>query len=350
MLAAFALAGTPKPLYGSALPGGLVGQEVFAQKSETKELQSHSFGALFANSQAQQLGLSIEYAGVGGALPEPSLMAAHSSSLIGYKEPPQGAIPARSQASLVQQGESESSFVIRKHTVKSGENITAIAHSYGLSLNTLLWANDLSSPDLIREGDELIILPVDGALHEVRSGETVSAIASRYKADAQEILNANDIAGSTIFAGQQLIIPGATVSQSKPGSTSGSQPLKGSSGGKVNVFGYFIRPTTGRLTQGIHGYNGVDIANSCWTPVYAAASGTVDIASGGSRWNGGYGNFASIKHANGTSTLYAHMIKVATAPGQYVSQGQVIGYIGSTGRSTGCHLHFEVRGAVNPIR
>ncbi|MEX0916626.1 MAG: M23 family metallopeptidase, partial [Candidatus Spechtbacterales bacterium] len=117
-----------------------------------------------------------------------------------------------------------------------------------------------------------------------------------------------------------------------------------------SVSGYFTRPTSGYLSQGLHPTNAVDIAGACWSPVYAGASGNVALATGGGGWNGGYGNYVAIDHPNGTRTLYAHMIQVKTSAGAYVNQGAVIGYMGSTGRSTGCHLHFEVRGAANPIR
>jgi murein DD-endopeptidase MepM/ murein hydrolase activator NlpD len=101
-------------------------------------------------------------------------------------------------------------------------------------------------------------------------------------------------------------------------------------------------------TQGIHGYNGVDLAAGVGTPILAAAGGEVIVAKG-SGWNGGYGNYVVIKHPNGTQTLYAHMSSTAISSGAQVSGGEVIGYVGNTGRSTGSHLHFEVRGAKNPF-
>ena len=109
-----------------------------------------------------------------------------------------------------------------------------------------------------------------------------------------------------------------------------------------------MRPVTGPRSQGIHGYNGVDIAGSCGGQIRAAAAGTV-IVSKGYGWNGGYGIYVVITHANGTQTLYAHNATNWVISGQYVAQGQIIGTVGSTGRSTGCHVHFEVRGAKNPF-
>lgn len=117
-----------------------------------------------------------------------------------------------------------------------------------------------------------------------------------------------------------------------------------------DVNSYFIRPTTGRVSQWIHGNNAIDVANECGTPVVASADGTISSAVYNSRWNAGYGNYVSISHPNGTQTLYAHLQHVAVAQDQYVLQGSVVGLIGSTGLSTGCHLHFEVHGAKNFVR
>ena len=102
------------------------------------------------------------------------------------------------------------------------------------------------------------------------------------------------------------------------------------------------------MSQGIHGYNGVDVSAPSGTPIYAAAGGTIVVAKGGGGYNGGYGNYIVIDHGNGTQTLYAHMSSLAVSGGS-VSKGSLIGYVGSTGRSTGNHLHFEVRGAKNPL-
>jgi murein DD-endopeptidase MepM/ murein hydrolase activator NlpD len=116
------------------------------------------------------------------------------------------------------------------------------------------------------------------------------------------------------------------------------------------VSGYFGNPLNGagRLSQGLHGHNGVDLSAPAGTPIYAAASGTATTVKSDGGYNSGYGNYVVISHPNGTSTLYAHMSSVAIAAGS-VSKGQVIGYVGRTGIATGNHLHFEVRGAQNPF-
>jgi murein DD-endopeptidase MepM/ murein hydrolase activator NlpD len=118
---------------------------------------------------------------------------------------------------------------------------------------------------------------------------------------------------------------------------------------RPNYVGYYTRPVVGgRKSQGIHGSNGIDIAAPNGTPILAAAGGTVILAREGG-YNGGYGNYMVIKHPNGTQTLYAHALYLSVEMGQTVAQGQTIGAVGSTGRSTGNHLHFEVRGAKNPF-
>jgi len=104
----------------------------------------------------------------------------------------------------------------------------------------------------------------------------------------------------------------------------------------------------GRRSRGIHGYNGIDLADSCGSPVVTSAPGTVIILRS-SGWNGGYGKYIVVTHPNGTQTLYAHLSSVLASVGQFVAQGSQIGNIGSTGNSTGCHVHFEIRGAKNPF-
>ena len=144
-----------------------------------------------------------------------------------------------------------------------------------------------------------------------------------------------------------MTIPGGEVPE-EPKASGVKTGAKVITGGP-NVSGYFIHPMPGTVrTQGIHGYNGVDYGAPIGTPVRAAAGGSV-ITSRVGGWNGGYGNFVVIQHANGTQTLYGHLSKNSVWQGQNVVQGQIIGYSGNTGRSTGPHLHFEVRGARNPF-
>lgn len=232
---------------------------------------------------------------------------------------------------------------ISTYVVKSGDTLGEIAEMFGVSVNTIMWANDLKSKT-VREGQELIILPISGVRHTVKSGDTLQSLAKKYSADLDDVLSYNGLDSSAkIVVGDVVIIPDGVLSA--PATSSFARVSTQTS----VASGYFIRPIAGgRKSQGIHGYNGVDIAAAVGTPIRASAGGTVVIART-SGYNGGYGLYVAIKHANGTQTLYGHMSRVNVSVGEKVDQGEVIGAVGNTGRSTGPHIHFEVRGAKNPF-
>lgn len=232
---------------------------------------------------------------------------------------------------------------ISVYTVREGDSLSMIAEMYGVTSNTILWANDLSSAKAIKPGDTLVILPIPGVRYKIKKGDTLSTIAKTYGGEANEILAYNQIGEGELQAGVTIIIPGGTV----PAPTKVASGSKGGSAGGKNSG--FVHPVPGaKRTQGIHGFNAVDLATSEGATIRAAAAGTVIVAKTGG-WNGGYGNYIVIKHANGTQTLYAHNSSNAVGVGAVVAAGETIGYVGSTGRSTGSHLHFEVRGAKNPF-
>lgn len=244
---------------------------------------------------------------------------------------------------------------ISLYVVREGDTLPQIAKMFKLNVNTILLANDLPRGATVHEGDNLVILPVDGVQHTVKKSETIQGIAKKHGARVADILEANDlVAGQTLVAGDVLIVPSG-----KEGTTT---PKSGGSavGGRARLIAsfpslgdYFTNPLpTGRKTQGIHGYNGIDLAAPTGTPVYAAADGVVEVSKFRpltDPWFGGYGNYIDIKHPNGTETRYAHLNSSYVSVGARVSQGQPIGEVGSTGRSTGPHLHFEVHGAKNPF-
>ena len=236
---------------------------------------------------------------------------------------------------------------ISVYVVRKGDTLSEIAEMFGVSTNTIIWANDIRSSS-IKEGQELVILPISGVRHVVKSGDTLQSIAKKYKADLGDILLYNDLAtNAKIKPGDIVIIPDGVISasQSSPADSSSSQISQS----YPSYSGYYLRPITGgRKSQGIHGHNGIDIAAPIYTPVLASADGKVIVSRTGG-YNGGYGTYVVISHANGTQTLYAHMSVNNVSVGQSVEQGQVIGAIGMTGRTTGPHLHFEVRGAKNPF-
>lgn len=234
---------------------------------------------------------------------------------------------------------------ISLYVVREGDALTQIAQMFGVSVNTILWANDLPRGTKIKEGQTLVILPVSGVRHTVVKGNTVKSIAKQYGADVSEIASFNGIdENHPLAVGQIVIVPDGEIAPVPV--RAGKSVIAG--GGRT-VGGFFSAPLTRyRKTQGLHGYNGVDLAAPAGTPILAAASGVVIVSKSGA-WNGGYGNYVVIKHENGTQTLYAHNQSNTIAQGQRVERGQIVGYVGSTGRSTGTHLHFEVRGAKNPF-
>jgi len=240
------------------------------------------------------------------------------------------------------------------YTVKEGDSPARIAAEFGISLNTLLWANNLKQNSIIKPGQELIILPITGIYHKVQKGETLVSIAKKYSASLEEIKEFNEINEDNLKEGQELVIPNGKmpISSKITSSVSGSSGLKPmtedtSSWQKIDDF--FLYPTSGGYNKGtLHYYNAVDIINYCGSPIYASADGIISETKS-SGYNYGYGSYIKIQHFNGTMTVYAHLSAVLVKEGQRVSKGQLIGKMGDTGNSNGCHLHFEVRGAQNPF-
>lgn len=235
------------------------------------------------------------------------------------------------------------------YEVRAGDSLAQIAEMYGVTANTIRWANSISGP--ITPGQRLVILPITGTSHVVKRGDTVASIAKKYGADADEIERYNGLEGVALVVGQTVIVPDGEIAApvvKKPvrvGASTGS-----SIASTASASGFlFARPAAGVKTQGIHGHNGIDIGGSIGSSIYAAAGGTVIIAKNDGGWNGGYGNYIVVDHGGGVQTLYAHCSSVNVSAGQTVSRGELIGALGNTGKSTGPHLHFEVRGAANPF-
>lgn len=246
-----------------------------------------------------------------------------------------------------------SSDQITIYVVRKGDTLSGIAKMFNVTTNTIVWSNDITG-NTVSPGDRLVILPVSGVRHIVKKGDTLQSLAKKYSADAEEIAQFNDLtASSKLSLGDMVIIPdGEMLSghETTPKKTSGTSVKKVRQYLSAPSYsGYYIRPIIGGVkSQGIHGHNGVDLVSSFGSSILAAADGEVIIAKS-SGYNGGYGSYIVIKHSNGTQTLYGHLSGVQVSVGDQVSQGQVIGNMGSTGKSTGTHLHFEVRGARNPF-
>lgn len=241
---------------------------------------------------------------------------------------------------------------VRDYKVASGDTLASIAKKFDISVDTIKWANNIKG-QTIKPSQILKIPPVTGVVHIVASGDTVYSIAKKYKTDAQNIVNFpfNDYEDPETFSitpGQTIIVPDGVVEEAKPvykRYIAGSQIAQGQQG-----TGSFIWPTTGEITQYPVWYHmAVDIANRSAPPVYAADTGTVTFAS---CVRGSYGCHIIIDHANGYQTLYGHLSQIGVNVGQGVARGAQIGVMGSTGRSTGTHLHFEVRSGghqLNPL-
>jgi murein DD-endopeptidase MepM/ murein hydrolase activator NlpD len=244
------------------------------------------------------------------------------------------------------------------HTVQDGETLSSIAQRYGLQINTIQWENDLADNVKLKPGQELRILPIDGVRHKVQRGETIYTIGKKYSLEGSEVQSMVDYPFNEFLndetyelaTGQFIIVPDGVkpdVVAVKP--TPKFAKVLTPDAGAVTGSGSFVWPAAGMITQGYRFYHkAFDIANRAAGPILAADSGTV-ISAG---WDSsGYGNKVMVDHGNGYVTLYGHLSVIQVNAGQRVNRGDTLGQMGSTGRSTGTHLHFEIRkgaGLQNP--
>ena len=245
---------------------------------------------------------------------------------------------------------------ILDYKVEKGDTLSGISQKFGVSSDTIRWMNNLVSVNSIKPGQILKIPPVSGIIYKVKKGDTVYSVAKYFNADSQSIVDYpfNTFTNDETFelaVGQVLIVPDGIMPKVDLWSPSTNFAQLTPDAGTVAAAGVFVWPTSGRITQGFRWYHrAIDIANKIGTPVLAADAGKVIVAG----WpdNVGYGNRVIIDHGNGFVTLYGHMSQVHVVVGQTVTRGNVIGLLGSTGRSTGPHLHFEIRlngDDVNPM-
>lgn len=233
---------------------------------------------------------------------------------------------------------------VENYTVKSGDTLASIGKKFGISVDTIKWANDLKS-DTIKPEQILKIAPVTGVVHTVVSGETIYSIAKKYKIPAQNIVNFifNDFADIDTFAlraGQTLYIPDGVIEPEQP-KYAALAPRYANAIAGIRGSSNFIWPTTGGITQYPTWYHmAFDVASNGGPAIIAADTGTVTYA-GCINW--GYGCHVVVDHGNGYQTLYGHMSVISVSAGQAVNQGQQLGVMGSSGNSSGPHLHFEIR-------
>ncbi|MES2930627.1 MAG: M23 family metallopeptidase [Patescibacteria group bacterium] len=267
---------------------------------------------------------------------------------------------------------------IKTYTVKKGDTLEKIAKEFGVSKNTLIQSNDsVNSKGTIAVGQVLTILPIDGVAYTVKKGDTASSLAKTYNASVADILSYNALEkASDMQIGDTIVIPGGEkpvvaekpaekpkvkvpedtiaitiptpVTDTTVGVSTGETEPKSTSTPSSSGFIWPVTVGVGRISQRLHDDNAVDLAAPKGTPIYAPKDGTVLIADN-SGYNGGYGLYVVVNFTDGGQMLFGHMSKVASTAGQKVSQGDVIGYVGTTGSSTGNHVHLSARGGIkNP--
>ena len=288
-----------------------------------------------ASQASEQAELSLPRNGIGGAYFESADFANFEQHL---------ALFAQAEAARAESLERPRLLLFDTHRIQRGDLIGNLAISFGLNEDTILSVNSIRNSRLLQIGQVLRIPNQDGIMSTVEAGDTLESMAERYRSDAQAIRIANQLFSEAALPGTALFIPGGRLSWEE------RQEINGD---------LFIWPVSGRITSGFgwrrdpfgssrrEFHNGIDIAARMGTPIRAAMGGRVSVVA----FNDVLGHFVIITHPRGYRTLYAHMSRVSVRQGAYVGSGQRIGYVGSTGRSTGPHLHFTVfrQGvAINP--
>ncbi len=257
-------------------------------------------------------------------------------------------------------------YTVEEYRVAKGDSVFAIAESFKLKAETVLWANyDVlkDDPHSLAPGQVLKIPPTDGIYYQWKENDTLDSVAKEFNASVDDILNypGNDIdlTNPEVKSGSWVMVPGGTrefvqwlVPTIAKGASGTSPTNQSSCGGGAVGSGSFVWPADNHFLSGNDywsGHLGIDISAGEGAPIYAADSGVVTMAQGG--YNYGYGNVIQIDHGNGYSTVYAHLSVIGVSVCQSVSAGQWIGAAGATGNAQGAHLHFEVRqngGFINP--
>lgn len=239
-------------------------------------------------------------------------------------------------------------FNVESYTVGAGDTISSIAQKFGVSINTIIWANKLTVRSVLRLGQKLIILPTTGAMHTVRRGDTIQSIASKYKGSVEKIITFNNLATQTLQVGQIIIVPDGRVPPPPPPPPRPRAPQFV----PQLVAGKMLWPIgSKRITQYFWWrHPAVDFGAPTGSPIYAAENGIVEFIK---LSRTGYGYQIMVDHGNGLRTRYAHNSRLLVRPGDPVQKGDIIAYSGNTGRSTGPHLHFEIfigGKRVNPLQ
>lgn len=269
------------------------------------------------------------------------MLAAAGMTLPGRQNTP----PVELEQPLEQDTQSEAAQdtntnAVKSHTIAEGETLGSIAEQYGIDVDTLVGANPGVDETNLQPGDKLVILPQKGVLYTTDAGDTLWSIANAFGVDMAVIMQANNRASEDLTVGEKLFLPGAKPAKKTEAMVARAEYPVSRNAASISRFYW---PARGELSSPF-GYRwgrlhaGIDIANDIGTPVSAAMPGRITYAG----WESGYGYTIVIEHSRGYETLYGHLSGFAVGTGQYVRAGQVIGYMGNTGNSTGPHVHFEV--------
>ena len=226
-------------------------------------------------------------------------------------------------------------FRVGTYKVQTGDSLWSISQKFNISVDALLTANNVKNVHYLNIGEELRIPNISGVFYKVKRGDNLSSIALKYSVRVNDIADVNDLDSATIQVGQTLFIPGGSLNDWERATLMGTTFKVPVQGRITSKLGFRIDPFLHRRAY----HTGIDIANKVGTPVHASQYGRV-VYTG---YKGNYGKTVIIVHPEGYRTLYAHLHKIYVKQGQAVRQGEKIGLLGNTGRSTGPHLHFEIQ-------
>lgn len=235
-----------------------------------------------------------------------------------------------------------------QYTVQNGDTLWSIARDFGVTTDSIKWSNGITDENFVKPGQTINVPTITGIIYTVKAGDSIEGIASRYKSTVALIESQNDLYGESLKSGMQIIIPDGVVDApaapkvaAAPTKTTSAGSGRYGSSAAIARTGTFKFPTIAGRNGYYNGYHrwAIDVPNNIGTPIYAADSGQIVEAKYG--YNGGFGNTILINHGDGFQTRYGHMSTLVILGG-YVTKGQLIGYMGSTGRSTGSHLHLEI--------
>ncbi len=223
----------------------------------------------------------------------------------------------------------------RSYTVRRGDTLSEIAADHNLDVGTLISFNKIDDVRRLMAGSEITIPDIDGVPYTVQRGDSLDKIADRYNVTLENILDANDLQTALIQPGQKLFIPGAEISEYDYKKAMGTLFIYPTAGRLTSGFGYRNDPFTGVRRM----HYGLDLANRTGTVIKASMAGRVVAVGNQPR---GYGKYVVVKHNHGFQTLYGHLSSIDVSRNQYIAQGQRLGSMGNSGRSTGSHLHFSL--------